>query len=110
MLSATEYMIVWAVYFVAALGMCFVWWKITKPIPWQQLRQILRVIMVMLLFTPWSLEGQAQFWAPAYMVVVLDAVGGGIDAASRAGVPLLVAQLVGLIVSFSYYSFNYSRQ
>ena len=104
MLTSLEYMIVWACYIVSALGLSLVWWRLTATIPWQQLRQVLRVIMVMLLFTPWSLEGQPQYWAPAFIVAALDALSQGFEAASRAGIPLLAAELVGLIVSFSYYS------
>lgn len=110
MLTSSEYLIVWALYLLSAAGLTLAWWRLTAGVGWIQLRQVLRVLVLMLLFTPWTLEGQPQFWAPAFIVASLDALGNGIDAASRAGIPLLAAELVGLIVSFSYYFASSSKQ
>lgn len=110
MLSSTEYMIVWACYLLSAAGLTLAWWRLTSAVAWSQLRQVLRALIVMLLFTPWTLEGQPQFWAPAFIVASLDALSDGVQAASRAGIPLLVAELVGLIVSFSYYFASSSKE
>jgi len=106
MLSSDDYAVVWGLYLTAGVGVLLVWWKVTALAPWAYFRQVLRVLIFVLIFFPWTLEpietdkGSYSLWAPAFMVITMEAMVGGVAAASRAGLALLIAEYIALSAAF----------
>lgn len=53
MFSSFDYMIGWVCYLLGAAGGFMVWWQMTHGIRTDGLREVLRLLVFALLFTPW---------------------------------------------------------
>ncbi len=72
MLSAQEYLIAWLVYLVGVLGGMVVWWYITRKIPYNYLRNLLRLLVAVVVLVPYPLMEDEQFMAPAFIMSLLE--------------------------------------
>jgi hypothetical protein len=70
-MTEQDYLLAWAVYAVAALAALLVGWRITAWM-WRALREPLRVVMVVLLFTPTLVDPLRDLYAPAIAITALD--------------------------------------
>lgn len=88
----------WVVYLLAAVGMYYVVVKFTKYWRNQDLKNYLRMISAVVLFTPAShtLDGLDSL-APAYIVMLGELFTNGVLAALDGVIPLLLALLLGAI-------------
>lgn len=68
-----ENLLVWAAYAVAALGCLLVWCRMTGWM-WRYLREPLRLIVAVALFSPTIVDPGRELFAPAIAVVALDLV------------------------------------
>lgn len=68
-----DYMIAWGAYIGAGLGLTLVWFLMTGWM-WRWLREPLRVIVVVLLFTPTPVDPANNLYAPAIAITALDVV------------------------------------
>ncbi len=66
-----EYSIAWAAYAIAALGCLLVWFRMTRPL-WRWLREPLRLLVAVLLFTPTIVDPAKELFAPAVAITALD--------------------------------------
>lgn len=66
-----ENLLAWAVYGIAALGCLLVWFRLTSWM-WRYLREPLRVIVAVLLFSPTIVDPNKELFAPAIAVSALD--------------------------------------
>ncbi|HKI73080.1 MAG TPA: hypothetical protein VJ998_00430 [Pseudomonadales bacterium] len=87
---ANEYTIAWTIYVVAGIGCCVVWWKITSYIGNRLLRDMLRGLAVVIVFTPWYAGTVHRIYAPAIVILMLDVMLTGAKSGLRGGVALLV--------------------
>jgi len=97
-LQYSEYLIAWLVYGSAGLGCCAFWWKITsflQNLAWQDL---LRGLVVVLIFTPWYAGESPEFYAPAIVVLLMDVLLEGAKSGLKGGIALLIATFVMLSV------------
>ena len=95
---SNEYLIAWAIYYIAGIGCCFVWWKITSFLNARTARNMLRGIAVVLIFTPWFAGETPEFWAPAIVVLLMDVLLEGTASGLKGGVVLLAATFMMLVV------------
>lgn len=93
-----EYQIAWSIYVVAGLGCCAVWWKITSYIRRGGWRDLSRGIVVVLIFTPWYAGEFQEFYAPAFVVLLMDLLLAGVSAGMKGGLALLVSSFFMLLV------------
>lgn len=93
-----EYLIAWSIYFTAGAGCWFAWWKMTRIIANRGVRDILRGIAAVLIFTPWYAGETPEFWAPAVVVLLMDVLLEGTASGLKGGVALLMATFLMLIV------------
>ena len=70
-MTEQDYLLAWAVYAVAALAALLVGLRITAWM-WRALREPLRVVMVVLLFTPTLVDPLRDLYAPAIAITALD--------------------------------------
>jgi hypothetical protein len=66
-----DYLIAWAVYGVAALGCLWVCFKATGWM-WRWLREPIRLIAALVLFSPTIADPEHTFYAPSSAIIVLD--------------------------------------
>ncbi|MNZ64694.1 hypothetical protein D3C78_828680 [compost metagenome] len=70
-MTEQDYLLAWAVYAVAALACLLVGFRITGWM-WRGLREPLRVVMAVLLFTPTLVDPVRDLHAPAIAITALD--------------------------------------
>ena len=94
-----EYLIAWTIYVVAGVGCCVVWWKITAMILGRGLvRDFLRGLSVVAVFTPWYASPAGEHYAPASVVLLLDVFLQGAKGGLKGGIALLFMLFVMLLV------------
>ena len=99
MLDYVEYLITWGVYLLATIGLMVVWWRITRPIPWQAPRQTLRMLVAATILMPAPVVYGSLEWAPALFVLLLDlTLLEDADSTVRAVPFLLYGLILGLMV------------
>ncbi|WP_095080258.1 MFS transporter [Pseudomonas sp. Irchel s3h17] len=70
-MTENDYLIAWGLYAFAALGCLLVWMRMTRWM-WRWLRQPLRLVMVVLLFSPTIIDPVKEKFAPAIAITALD--------------------------------------
>lgn len=92
------YLLTWVAYLVAALGMYYVVVKFTKYWRNDDLKNYLRMISAVVLFTPagHSIDGLSAL-APAFIVFFGELLTSGIKGAFQGLLPILFALLIGAI-------------
>lgn len=93
-----EYLIAWVIYVLAGVGCCTVWWKITSFVRHRGWRDLFRGVVVVLIFTPWYVGESPEFYAPAFVVLLMDLLLEGAKAGMQGGLALLVSSFIMLIV------------
>lgn len=63
-MNEQDYLIAWGAYAIAGLGLMLVFWLMTGWM-WRWLREPLRLIVFILLFTPTPVDPQNDLYAPA---------------------------------------------
>src|SRR5690606_3862218 len=66
-----DYLLAWAIYAIAALGLLLVWVRITRWM-WRWLREPLWLAVAILLFTPTLVDPARDMLAPAIAIAALD--------------------------------------
>ncbi len=70
-MTENDYLIAWGLYAFAALGCLLVWMRLTRWM-WRWLREPLRLLMVVLLFSPTIIDPVKEKFAPAIAITALD--------------------------------------
>ncbi len=70
-MTENDYLIAWGLYAFAAIGCLLVWMRMTRWM-WRWLREPLRLLMAVLLFTPTIIDLAKEKYAPAVAMVALD--------------------------------------
>lgn len=99
MLGIYGYITSWAVYLTAGT-LCYVlFYKATGAIGFKPLANILRGIMIALIYTPWYVAADEELMAPAVIVILLDMITIGGNAVVRALVPLTLALIAAVFIA-----------
>ena len=70
-MSENDYLLAWGAYLIAAFGCLLVWFRLTGWM-WRYLREPLRVLMTVLLFTPTIVDPAKEQFAPAVAISAMD--------------------------------------
>lgn len=70
-MTENDYQLAWGMYAVSALGCLLVWFYFTSWM-WRYLREPLRVIAAVMLFTPTVVDPARDFYAPAIAITAMD--------------------------------------
>jgi hypothetical protein len=98
MFAHHEYLVAWTIYVVGGIGCCVVWWKITSHIGNRLLREFLRGLAVVVIFTPWFATDSTEFYAPAIVVLLMDVMLTGAGGGLAGGMALLFTGFLMLLV------------
>ena len=115
-MTENDYLIAWGLYAFAALGCLLVWFLMTGWM-WRYLKEPLRVIGAVLLFTPTIVDPAKELMAPAVAVTALDLlfkVGSNVWSAiidlATYGMFALIAYLVFVLVRWPLEKNRKARQ
>ncbi|WP_395504627.1 MFS transporter [Ectopseudomonas hydrolytica] len=97
MMNENDYLLAWAAYGVAALGCLLVWMRLTSWM-WRYLREPLRVLGAVLLFSPTIVDPSRELFAPALAVTAMDLLLKVGNNAWRAVADLTLYALIALAV------------
>lgn len=100
-----DYLIAWAVYGVAALGCLWVCFKATGWM-WRWLREPIRLIVALILFSPTIADPEHSFYAPSSAIVVMDL---GFHVGNSAWRAVAEMALYGCIAFAAYFIFALIR-
>ena len=70
-MTENDYQLAWGIYAISALGCLLAWFYFTGWM-WRYLREPLRVIAAIILFTPTVVDPARDFYAPAIAMTVMD--------------------------------------
>lgn len=98
MVGIYGYLTSWAIYLTAGTVCYVLFYKATGVIRIKVIANILRGIMLALIYTPWYVAADKDLMAPAVMVILLDLITVGGNAFVRALVPLILAVSVAIAV------------
>ena len=98
MLESYEYVAAWSAYYLAVIGLLAVWWRITRPLPWTFLKQLLRVLVAAVLLVPAPVAADMSELCPAIFVLLFDVLLIKEGDPLRASVYLLYGSGLGVLV------------
>lgn len=98
LLTVKGHFLAWVYYLIGAVGLMAVWWFLTRKISHMLTRNMVRLVVAVILIMPYPVLPDQSFLAPAVIMSALEGlfVDGGDFA--RAGVPLVIAILVALLL------------
>ena len=104
--AETNYWVIWVIYLtVSSLFYALFWWLTQfQKVLW--IAYCLRAVIAAIILTPWYAGGFGSALAPAWIVILLDVITIGSDAAVRATIPLLLAIICFVIVATGAYYLN----
>ena len=111
-MTQQEYLIAWCFYLVGASCFYYIAWRATERSPFFELRQLLRLSLAVFLLVPWTTSTEYAFLSPAWIVSVSDFLLYGDKAFWRAGLVLVLALILTLLIStiWSLVSWRRSRR
>jgi len=90
------YLTAWLCYLLAALGLCWVAWRISSQWTWHTLKKLMRMLLVVVLFTPVNISDSGTWFVPAYLVGGYEWILGNLEQAQPALLNLGIALAVGV--------------
>lgn len=101
MLDIYDYLLGWTVY-IAAGTLCFtIFYRATGVLRFKPLANVLRAVLLAVMFTPWYISPEEDLLAPAIIVMALDLVTIGGTSFVRALVPLVLAVLFAIPIALA---------
>jgi hypothetical protein len=97
-IDSNQYIIAWSIYTLAGVGCCLVWWKWTSLVKHQGWRDLMRGLVVVLIFTPWYVGEAPELYAPAIVVFLMDLFLEEAKNDMKGGLALLFSAFFMLIV------------
>lgn len=101
MLDIYDYILGWAIYIAAGTVCYIIFYRATGIIRFKPIANMLRGIMLALMFTPWYVSAEGDLMAPAIIVMMLDMVTMGGTSFVRAMVPLVLSLVVAVLIGLS---------
>ena len=102
MLDRQDYLIGWGIYIVAGILCYMIFYRFTGAIRFKPLANMLRAILLALMFTPWYVSADQDLMAPALMVMMLDLITQGGTTFVRALVPLVLSLTVAIFLGLTW--------
>ena len=93
-MEVSSYLMAWSAYLLSAVGLVFVFWRMTKNLKFRRTRRSLRSLVAVILFTPINIIEDSIWLAPAYLVGAYDWVLGKAENALEAGIYIAVAYIL----------------
>ena len=79
MFSFQEYIIGWGAYLFAVIALLFVFWRMTRFIGWDYVRDCFRLLGAVFLLLPITIDESSSYWAPAWIKALLNIIFTNFD-------------------------------
>lgn len=99
-MSSESYLIAWAWYLGASIALIWCVWRVSRRFP-LMVRQPVRALLAAVMLVPWTVQEGHEAMAPAWLVLLFDAVMQDDSGAMRAGKPLLAVLLLALFIALA---------
>lgn len=96
LIAKYEYLLAWSAYLAAGALFCLFWWKLTSSLNHGGWRDLLRGLVLVVIFTPWFANDSHETFAPAFIVVLMDLLLGSTDNGLAASLALLITTAIML--------------
>jgi hypothetical protein len=96
--TSLEYILAWTVYALSGIGCTWVWWKLTAGIGNRGWQDLLRGLVMVLIFTPWFTGDDIRIYAPAFLILSMDVLLEGAKSDLHGGVALMFSSFFMLSV------------
>ena len=97
-----NYWLIWLIYLLTSSLFYYGVWRLTRFQQTLWRCYSLRAVIAAIIITPWYANAYGAALAPAWIVILLDAITIGGDATVRASIPLIssiiVAELIGTAI------------
>ena len=114
MMTEGEYLYAWLFYLAGALILVGCWWYLIRKLPWTWLKYTSILLLTVTFTVPWFSDTNEIYLAPALIVSLVELLFEGKDAFWRAGLPLVMAMVLSLLLSiityFIYWYFTRDRR
>jgi hypothetical protein len=97
MSDLSNVLLAWTAYLFAGAAFFALYWRLTRFKQQQLLSYCLRVVMLAIIITPWYVSDQSSLLAPALIIVLMDGITIGPEAAVRAFVPLFLSIIISVV-------------
>lgn len=97
-MSSESYLIAWAWYLGASVALLWCVWRVSRRFP-LLVRQPVRALVAAIMLVPWTVKEGHEAMAPAWLVILFDAVMQDESGALRAGKPLIAAMVLVIVVA-----------
>ncbi|PCJ17932.1 MAG: hypothetical protein COA96_17305 [SAR86 cluster bacterium] len=97
--EVANYGLFWLAYLSAAAVFYLVLWKATDLLASRWLPYLIRAVAGAVILTPWYTNSNDSLMAPALMIVILDGITIGSEAATRSIVPLILAIVFAILLA-----------
>lgn len=98
-MEAGDYTTAWVVYGLAGIVLATLSWMQLRKLRPRELGWLLQFWFMALMFTPWEVDVGGDVRAPALIIFVMDAITVSRESAIRALIPLVMALLLGLLLT-----------
>jgi len=100
-MTTSSYLIAWAIYLLAASGICFIAWQLSSH--WRtDVKYVSRISLVVLLFTPYFSDPEQNKLAPAILITLFELIFGDAHAGLKSGTPLILLLIAGVVLAYLY--------
>ncbi len=103
-----DYLLAWLVYLASGFLMAMVVWKVSAYFSYAW-RSLVRGTYVVITFTPWILADYPGFYAPAFVILMMDLMlseSGG----NLAGALALLVSFTCMLILLSFWSFRKAKR
>lgn len=97
MILQNDYYVIWMVYLAASVAGLLIVWRIGSWFTNKEVRRVLVLCTVAVVWTPYPLSDHSGYWAPAFMAMLLEAISNGVESAIQRAIPILLVML-GLVL------------
>ena len=95
----SNYTLAWSVYLGAVVvAQLLLWWPL-RQLPFADARRLIQLCVFAMFITPARLDPGSDFWVPAFMAALMDALEFGSEAALARVWPILAVMLVLVLAS-----------
>lgn len=98
-METMDYIIAWGFYLIAGIAFSVISWRFLKRLLWRELAYLLQSLLLAIIFTPWYVLPEDEIMAPAVIIFALDLVTIDVTTSIRSLIPLVMAMLLGIIVT-----------
>lgn len=90
-ISQYQYHVAWTIYLASGSVFSLACWRLTDRMRHTGWRDLIRGVVLVLIYTPWYVSEAREYVAPAAMVAAMDLLVGGTDNGLAGSVAILCA-------------------